>query len=89
MQTHLEASMAGDVAVTTIVPAGVVCRGGLELLVGGVWVPANGANADGPPIVFFLFDQVVEGATQWRVPEPGAWTFEDAAPLSEPFEGEI
>jgi hypothetical protein len=79
----LDVSMQG-------IATNVVCPGALEVSVDGItWIAASGANLDGVPDVFVLLEATADGATMWRVPDPGAWTFADGQPLSEPFEGEI
>src|SRR5688572_14281 len=84
---------AGDDAMIAYVNGTVVgiddSDNRFQVLVGGDWAPAIGANLDTPGQVLFLFGGDVRAATQWRVPDPGLWHFADAQPMEEPFEGSI
>ena len=62
---------------------------GFEVFDGTNWIPANGANWDEPPGVFFLIAEPIENATMWRVPNVAAWVFADGQPLGEPLEGDF
>jgi hypothetical protein len=55
----------------------------------GAWISPLGANIDLQPIIFFLFPENVNEATEWRVLDPNSWQFAGEGNLEEPYEGGI
>jgi hypothetical protein len=55
----------------------------------GAWVSPLGANIDLQPIIFFLFPENVNEATEWRVLDPNSWQFVGGGSLEEPWEGSV
>jgi hypothetical protein len=61
-----------------------------ELSMDGVtWLVPQFFGTPDVNTVVFIFSVVVTTATQWRVPHPEDWIFQDGEPLVGPFSGEI